>query len=107
VWHLYVIRVEDRDGLIAHLDRAGIGTGIHYPIPLHLQPAYESLGYQVGDFPITERVSAEIVSLPMFPNLSIDQQRFVVDEVMRFVGSSVAKGQRSKRASGSELAKGG
>jgi dTDP-4-amino-4,6-dideoxygalactose transaminase len=94
VWHLYVIRVEDRDGLIAHLSHAGIGTGIHYPIPLHLQPAYKSLGYQIGDFPITERVSAEIVSLPMFPNLSIDQQRVVVDEVLRFVGSTVAKGLR-------------
>jgi dTDP-4-amino-4,6-dideoxygalactose transaminase len=94
VWHLYVIRVEDRDGLIAHLSHGGIGTGIHYPIPLHLQPAYKSLGYQIGDFPITERVSAEIVSLPMFPNLSIDQQRVVVDEVLRFVGSTVAKGLR-------------
>ena len=92
VYHLYVIRVEDRDGLIAHLAGAGIGTGIHYPIPLHLQPAYKSLGYQAGDFPITERVSAEIVSLPMFPNLSLDQQRQVVDEVVRFVGSGVAKG---------------
>ena len=92
VYHLYVIRVDDRDGLIAHLGHEGIGSGIHYPAPLHLQPAYTSLGYQAGDFPITERVSAEIVSLPMFPTLTLDQQRRVVDEVMRFVGSGVAKG---------------
>src|SRR5215471_18108828 len=78
VYHLYVVRTEGRDALMAHLKAANIGTGIHYPIPLHMQKAYESLGYGRGDFPITERAAASIVSLPMFPNLAADQQRRVV-----------------------------
>jgi dTDP-4-amino-4,6-dideoxygalactose transaminase len=85
VYHLYVVRVADREGLMAHLKDAGIGTGIHYPIPLHLQKAYESLGYKAGDFPVTERVAREIVSLPMFPQLKAEQQATVVDEALRFV----------------------
>ena len=59
VYHLYVVRVMDREALRAHLDVAGIGTGIHYPVPLHRQKAYEHLGYEVGHFPVTERVAAE------------------------------------------------
>lgn len=85
VYHLYVVRVTDREGLMAHLKNAGIGTGIHYPIPLHLQKAYESLGYKAGDFPVTERVAREIVSLPMFPHLKAEQQATVADETLRFV----------------------
>ncbi len=85
VYHLYVVRVQDRDGLIAHLKDAGIGSGIHYPIPLHLQKAYESLGYKAGDFPVTERVAGEIASLPMFPQLKLEQQVRVADEAVRFV----------------------
>src|SRR5262249_14602478 len=69
VYHLYVIGTEDRDGMMARLNGAGIGTGIHYPIPLHLQKAYRSLCYFRGDFPISERVADRIVSLPMFPQL--------------------------------------
>ncbi len=84
VYHLYVVRTEDREGMMAHLGKAGIGTGIHYPIPLHRQRAYESLGYKVGDFPVTERVAGEIVSLPMFPQLTPEQQGRVVEEVFRF-----------------------
>jgi dTDP-4-amino-4,6-dideoxygalactose transaminase len=84
VFHLYVVRTGDRDGLIAHLKAAGIGTGIHYPIPLHLQKAYSSLGYHKGDFPVCERVAAEIVSLPMYPQLSAEQQAHVAQEVLRF-----------------------
>jgi len=74
VYHLYVIRVEDRDDLMARLATENIGTGIHYPIPLHLQKAYVHLGYQEGDFPVAERLAKEIVSLPMFPNLTEEQQ---------------------------------
>jgi dTDP-4-amino-4,6-dideoxygalactose transaminase len=84
VYHLYVIRAQDRDGLIQHLVKANIGTGIHYPVPLHLQNAYKSLGIKPGDFPVSERVSSEIVSLPMFPNLRADQQERVVNEVTSF-----------------------
>ena len=85
VYHLYVVRTQDRDGLMAHLAKAGIGTGIHYPIPLHLQRAYSSLNYRPGDFPETEKVAAEIVSLPMFPQLTAAQQASVVNEIVRFL----------------------
>jgi dTDP-4-amino-4,6-dideoxygalactose transaminase len=85
VYHLYVVRVPDREGLMSHMKDAGIGTGIHYPIPLHLQKAYEGMGYKAGDFPVTERVASEIVSLPMFPQLKPEQQVSVVDEAVRFV----------------------
>jgi dTDP-4-amino-4,6-dideoxygalactose transaminase len=74
VYHLYVIRTADRDGLMENLKQAGIGTGIHYPIPLHLQKAYTALGYSRGDFPASEKAAAEIVSLPMFPQLTAEQQ---------------------------------
>ena len=84
VYHLYVVRTEDREGLMAHLGKAGIGTGIHYPIPLHRQRAYKDLGYKVGDFPVCERIAAEIVSLPMFPNLTSEQQTRVVHEIVAF-----------------------
>ncbi len=90
VYHLYVVRTEDREGMMAHLGKSGIGTGIHYPIPLHRQRAYESLGYKVGDFPVTEKVASEIVSLPMFPNLTADQQGRVVNEVARFLQTALA-----------------
>src|ERR1700722_7388524 len=85
VYHLYVLRVPDREGLMSHMKDAGIGTGIHYPIPLHLQKAYEGMGYKAGDFPVTERVASEIVSLPMFPHLKPEHQVSVVDEAVRFV----------------------
>jgi dTDP-4-amino-4,6-dideoxygalactose transaminase len=85
VYHLYVVRVQERDELMKQLGSVGIGTGIHYPIPLHLQEAYRALGYQTGDFPITEKVAKEIVSLPMYPQLQGDQQSRVVNEIMNFV----------------------
>src|ERR1019366_8247430 len=82
--HLYVIRTSDREGMMNHLKKAGIGTGIHYPIPLHLQKAYAALNYRLGDFPVAERVAAEIVSLPMFPQLTADQQAGVAEEIVNF-----------------------
>src|SRR6185295_9874586 len=69
VYHLYVVRVRDRDQFQKCLAEANIGTGIHYPIPLHLQKAYQDLGYAAGDFPVAERAAVEILSLPMFPGL--------------------------------------
>jgi dTDP-4-amino-4,6-dideoxygalactose transaminase len=81
VYHLYVMRVEDRDDLIAKLAANNIGTGIHYPIPLHLQKAYGYLGYKEGDFPVSERLAGEIVSLPMFPSLTCAQQERVCQTV--------------------------
>jgi dTDP-4-amino-4,6-dideoxygalactose transaminase len=90
VYHLYVLRVKDREALQAHLAEAGIGTGIHYPIPLHRQRAYEPLGYKEGDFPVTERVAREIVSLPMFPQLNYTQQDEVVNKTKQFLNAGVA-----------------
>jgi dTDP-4-amino-4,6-dideoxygalactose transaminase len=89
VYHLYVVRVQDREALQAHLAQAGIGTGIHYPIPLHLQKAYQHLGYKNGDFPVTERVALEIVSLPMYPQLKRNQQDEVVGAVKEFCAARV------------------
>jgi dTDP-4-amino-4,6-dideoxygalactose transaminase len=90
VYHLYVVRVANREELQNHLAEAHIGTGIHYPIPLHLQKAYSALGYQQGDFPVTERVSKEILSLPMYPGLNQAQQSRVVEEMTRFFASRSA-----------------
>jgi dTDP-4-amino-4,6-dideoxygalactose transaminase len=89
VYHLYVVRTADRDGLMEHLKQAGIGTGIHYPIPLHLQKAYAAMDYRKGDFPITESAAAEIVSLPMFPQFTAEQQQRVVDEIHKFTPKTV------------------
>jgi dTDP-4-amino-4,6-dideoxygalactose transaminase/acetyltransferase-like isoleucine patch superfamily enzyme len=84
VYHLYVVRTADRVGLIAHLKEAGIGAGIHYPIPLHLQKAYAGLGYREGSFPVAERVAREIVSVPMFPQLTAGQQARVAKVIEEF-----------------------
>jgi dTDP-4-amino-4,6-dideoxygalactose transaminase len=90
VYHLYVIRVQDREGLQKHLAELNIGTGIHYPIPLHLQKAYESFAYKQGDFPITEKIALEILSLPMYPQLEAGPQRRVVSRILDFIASPVA-----------------
>jgi dTDP-4-amino-4,6-dideoxygalactose transaminase len=90
VYHLYVVRTGERDKLQKHLTEVGIGTGIHYPVPLHLQHAYRSLGFKRGDFPIAESVAAEILSLPMFPGLTVSQQKRVVEEVASFEGTADA-----------------
>ena len=87
VYHLYVVRHPNREGLMEYLKNAGIGTGIHYPIPLHLQKAYVSLGYAKGSFPVCEAAAAQIVSLPMFPQLTKEQQARVVHEIQGFVKS--------------------
>ena len=85
VYHLYVIRTENRDQLKQHLFEAGIATGIHYPMPLHLQKACRNLGYKEGDFPVTEKLALEILSLPVYPQLQLDQQRHIAKAVMEFV----------------------
>jgi dTDP-4-amino-4,6-dideoxygalactose transaminase len=87
VYHLYVVRTQDREGLMAFLKERGIATAIHYPIPLHQQKAYAALGYEKGDFPVTERIVPEILSLPMFPQMSADQQARVVDAIAAFAES--------------------
>jgi dTDP-4-amino-4,6-dideoxygalactose transaminase/acetyltransferase-like isoleucine patch superfamily enzyme len=91
VFHLYVVRTNNREELIARLKDMGIGTGIHYPVPLHLQKAYVSLSYSVGDFPVTEAVTPEILSLPMFPQLTARQQSRVVREIVAFSRETASK----------------
>jgi dTDP-4-amino-4,6-dideoxygalactose transaminase len=87
VYHLYVVQVGDRDGLQRDLAAVGIGTGIHYPIPLHLAKPYEAMGFRRGDFPASEHATSHILSLPMFPELSREQQERVVAAVVQSVGS--------------------
>jgi dTDP-4-amino-4,6-dideoxygalactose transaminase len=83
VWHLYVIRVANRDALREILGEAGIGTGIHYPIPVHLQPALAALGHREGDFPNAEEFARTSLSLPMFPELEASEVERVSELVSR------------------------
>lgn len=83
VWHLYVIRVEDRDRMVTELGEAGIGVGIHYPTPVHLTEAYSALGHRRGQFPVTEAAAGRILALPMFPHITEEQQSIVVGRVKR------------------------
>lgn len=88
VYHLYVVRYPDRQGLQTHLASQGIGTAIHYPVPLHLQYAYRHLGYEKGDFPVSETVAPQILSLPMYPTLSAEQQQRVAAAASEFAYSA-------------------
>jgi|Deesub1362A_J573_1020465.scaffolds.fasta_scaffold00004_237 dTDP-4-amino-4,6-dideoxygalactose transaminase len=88
VYHLYVIRTKNRDELQRYFSENHIATGLHYPIPLHLQKAYERLGYRKGDFPVSERVASEILSLPMYPGLRPEQQSHVAEKIKEFVLNS-------------------
>jgi dTDP-4-amino-4,6-dideoxygalactose transaminase len=99
IYHLYVVRVQNRDALQEHLAEAGIGTGIHYPIPLHLQKAYAYLGYSRGDFPVCEGAAAEILSLPMYPGLSDEQQDRIAQNVL-----DLSSANATSRISASALA---
>jgi dTDP-4-amino-4,6-dideoxygalactose transaminase len=91
VYHLYVVRAQNRDELQKQLNDAGIGTGIHYPIPVHLQNAYRSFGWKRGDFPVTEEAADQILSLPMFAGLLSEQQQRVASVVAEFAAVRVAK----------------
>lgn len=91
VYHLYVVRVANREELMRQLGALGIGTGIHYPVPLHIQDAYKDLGYREGALPVTERVAKEIVSLPMFPQLTAEQQDRVVSETVALLAAAVGR----------------
>ncbi|MGC7093839.1 DegT/DnrJ/EryC1/StrS family aminotransferase [Amycolatopsis lurida] len=85
VWHLYVLRVPERDRVLAHLQANGIGAGIHYPTPVHLTPAFASLGHRPGDFPVTERLAGRLLSIPLFPEITAAQQEQVVAVLMEAV----------------------
>jgi dTDP-4-amino-4,6-dideoxygalactose transaminase len=84
VFHLYVLRTAHRDALLAHLHAAGVGAGVHYPIPLHLQPAFASLGHRAGDLPAAEAWANECVSLPIYPELTDEQQQRVIAAVRSY-----------------------
>jgi dTDP-4-amino-4,6-dideoxygalactose transaminase len=89
VYHLYVICSQNRDALASYLKERGIGTAIHYPAPVHLQPFYSGAGYSKGQFPVAEKLSQEILSLPMFPELTIEQVEMVAAEITGFIPASL------------------
>ena len=91
VYHLYVIQAEDRESLRDHLARRGIETGLHYPVPLHLQEAYASLGYRTGNFPVTEQLTQRILSLPMYPEMSLEAADHVSAAVLEWVQGRIAE----------------
>jgi dTDP-4-amino-4,6-dideoxygalactose transaminase len=82
VWHLYTVRVPDRDRVLKELHAAGIGAGIHYPVPIHLTTAFAGLGYAQGTFPVAERTARDLLSLPLFPEITAAQQERVVSVLM-------------------------
>lgn len=86
VYHLFMIETEQRDALQRHLGTAGVQTGIHYPVPIHLQPAYVDLGYRRGVFPVAELLASRILSLPMFPELRSEEIEYVVSSIRQFFG---------------------
>ena len=88
VYHLYVIQVKNRDNALEFLRSKGVFASIHYPIPIHLQNAYSSLGYKKGDFPITEKYAQEIISLPMFPELEEDQIKYITETLESYIKNS-------------------
>ena len=84
VYHLYVITTPERDRLQKYLQDNGIASGLHYPVPLHLQKCFEHLGYKKGDFPVTEKLADECLSLPMFPDLSEEQIEYISEKIKHF-----------------------
>jgi dTDP-4-amino-4,6-dideoxygalactose transaminase len=84
VYHLFVIRSPQRSALLSHLHSQGIGAGVHYPVPLHLQKPYENLGYRAGQFPVSEKICSEVLSLPMYPEMTENQVGAVAEAVKNF-----------------------
>lgn len=87
-YHLYVILVDDRDGLQKYLSEKGIGTGLHYPLPLHLQKAYSQMGFKKGDFPASENAAERLLSLPMFAELTREQVEYVATCIKEYLNDS-------------------
>ena len=87
IFHLYVVRVPRRDETLERLHAAGIGAGVHYPVPIHLQGAFRHLGHRAGDFPVAEKAASEILTLPLFAEISADQQERVAAELRKIVTS--------------------
>jgi len=92
IFNQFVIRVADRDGLKAELDRRHIGNEIYYPVPFHLQPCFDYLGYRRGDFPVAERAANQSLAIPIYSELTLEQQQTIVDAIAEFeLHSSVAR----------------
>jgi dTDP-4-amino-4,6-dideoxygalactose transaminase len=83
VWHLYVIRVPRRDHVLRYLQSEGVNAAIHYPVPVHLQPAFRDLGYGRGDFPVAEAAAGQLLSLPLYPQITAEQQERVTTTIRR------------------------
>lgn len=90
VYHIYAILIDNRQQLMDALAKEEISCGIHYPVPLHFQAAYSSLGYKEGDFPIAEKCASQLLSLPMFPELTAEQIEYVVEKIKSFTGIQVS-----------------
>jgi dTDP-4-amino-4,6-dideoxygalactose transaminase len=86
VYHQYTLRVpaSSRDGLREHLRQQGVPSMVYYPVPLHLQRAYEDLGYRKGDLPVSERLSGEVISLPMHTELDEEQQQLICERIIEY-----------------------
>jgi dTDP-4-amino-4,6-dideoxygalactose transaminase len=91
VWHLFVVQTSGRERVQAELKRRGVATGVHYPLPLHLQPAYQHLPYREGSFPLTERAAARILSLPIYPEMTEDQVAQVCDALREVCGGTIGQ----------------
>lgn len=83
VYHLYVLQSENRDEIIQYLDQKGISTGVYYPIPLHLQKAYKSLGHKLGDLPVSERLAERTFAIPVYPELAFEQKKYIMDSLLQ------------------------
>jgi len=83
VYHIYAVRVHERDAFISNLAEKDIYCGIHYPVPIHLTEAYKFCGYEIGSFPVSEKLANELVSLPMFPEMTPDQVDYVVKNIKK------------------------
>jgi dTDP-4-amino-4,6-dideoxygalactose transaminase len=95
VYHLYVVRTPDRDGLQKHLTARGVTTGLHYPIPIHLQEAYRDLGHRFGEYPEAEQAAAEGLSLPMYPEMSQAESEYVVEAIRAYGGTGASAAEHS------------
>jgi dTDP-4-amino-4,6-dideoxygalactose transaminase len=84
IYNQYTLRVKDRDGLMKHLKEKGVGAAIYYPLPLHLQECFRDLGCKAGDFPESERAAAEVLSIPIYPELTDEQKDYVVETIAGF-----------------------
>ncbi|MFH0798405.1 MAG: DegT/DnrJ/EryC1/StrS family aminotransferase, partial [Candidatus Woesearchaeota archaeon] len=88
-YYMYVIKTQKRNELMEHLKNKGVSTGIHYPIPLHMQPAYKYIGHKEGDFPVSENCAKSILSLPLYPELTDEEMYYVVENIKSFYAAKL------------------